>query len=403
MTAMFAALCALAVLTAQAVSSSPTALTLDDAFARAEAANLSLRAARLVRAIGAAETAVARELPNPEARVELERETPKQAYGLALPIELGGKRARRISVSEAALNTSDAQIRVTALDTRAAVRRAYFGRVVADARVTLLDEVTSIAARAQDAAQQRFDAGSAPRLEVLQAQLALSQARNDAATARADAAGARAELNVLLGLPIDAQPVLATPLGAGPTPGVAAALTRAEEGNAELALLRRRVEEARARIALARSLRVPDVTPEAVLTREAEPEFNTGWRAAVAMSIPLFATHMAGVRVEEATLAQVEAEEAAARARVAAAVTAAAAAADARQRQFARYRDEILPQAAEVERMAQDSYTLGQTGIAALLQALQATRDVRLRMLQAATDFHESSATLERAMGVPLP
>lgn len=402
---MFRAFCALALLLAQAppLPAPPATLTLSDAFARAEAANLSLRAARLRRSISAAETGVAREIPNPEARVEFERETPKQAYGLALPIELGGKRQRRILVSEAVLRTSEAEIATTVLETRVAVRRAYFGRQLADERLAVLDEIVSLAARARDAARQRFEAGSAPRLELVQAQLATSQAENDATVARADAAAARAELNILLALPADAQPSLTTPLETAPLVTAAEAVSRAEHDNAELSVLQRRIEEARARIDLAHALRAPDLTPEAAITRDAQPEFDTGWRAAVAVTVPLFTTHLAAVHVEEAALAQVEAEHAAARARITAEVSAAATSANARREQLARYRDEILPQALEVERMAQDSYSLGQTGIAALLQALQATRDARLRMLQAGTDFEESLATLERTMGAPLP
>ena len=402
---MFAALCALAFVVIQAdrPAASPATLTLEEAFARADATNLVLRAARLRRSVSEAEAGVAREVPNPEARVEFERETPKQAYGIALPIELGGKRSRRIAASQAALRTTQAEIDGAALETRVAVRRAYFGRLLADERLALLHDLVSLTTRVREAARQRFEAGSAPRLELLQAQLADLQAQNDATVARADAAGARAALNLLVGFPLDAQPSLATPLDAGPRLLLADALLRADQRNADLVVLQRRVDEARARIALAHALRAPDLTPEAAITRDAEPEFTTGWRAAVAMTIPLFATHLAGVRVEEAALAQVEAEQAAARARIVAEVTAAATAADARREQLARYREEILPQAVEVERMAQDSYTLGQTGIASLLQALQATREARLRMLQAASDFQESLATLERAMGVPLP
>ena len=68
-----------------------------------------------------------------------------------------------------------------------------------------------------------------------------------------------------------------------------------------------------------------------------------------------------------------------------------------------RYRDVILPQAQQVEQLAQDSYQLGQTGIAALLQALQASRDVRLRSLDAISQFQTALADLERAIGAPLP
>ena len=83
-------------------------------------------------------------------------------------------------------------------------------------------------------------------------------------------------------------------------------------------------------------------------------------------------------------------------------MTAAAAVADAQRQQYVRYRDEILPQALEVERMAEDSYRLGQTGIAAYLQALQSTRDVRLRAIQSAADLQNALADLERAIGAPL-
>ena len=53
--------------------------------------------------------------------------------------------------------------------------------------------------------------------------------------------------------------------------------------------------------------------------------------------------------------------------------------------------------------MAEDSYRLGQTGIAALLQALQASRDMRLRSLQTASDFQNALSELERAIGAPHP
>ena len=41
--------------------------------------------------------------------------------------------------------------------------------LVADARLTVLRELRDLAQRVRDTAQARFDAGDAPRLEVLQA------------------------------------------------------------------------------------------------------------------------------------------------------------------------------------------------------------------------------------------
>ena len=149
-------------------------------------------------------------------------------------------------------------------------------------------------------------------------------------------------------------------------------------------------------------MQTPDVTTEGAVTR-GQPEFATGWRASVSVAIPLFTRHRSAVDLEEATLAQVTAEREASAARIRGEVSAAALNADTQHQLFLRYQTQIIPQALEVERMAEDSYTLGQTGIAAFLQALQATRDVRLRALQAATDFQTALAELERAIGAPLP
>ena len=211
------------------------------------------------------------------------------------------------------------------------------------------------------------------------------------------------QLNALLGLPLDSPSVVTTTLEGAGVPPVQVAVARAEAASAELALADRRLEEQRAKVTLARAMQVPDITPEAAVTQNNEPEFSTGWRAAVGIGVPLFTRHRAGVQLEEATLTRLQSERDATRMRIQGEVASAAALAQSSLDQYQRYRDQILPQALDVERMAEDSYKLGQTGIAAFLQALQATRDVRLRALQAGADFQRTLADLERAIGVPLP
>ena len=64
-------------------------LTLQVAIDRAMAANATIAAARLRGPINLANLAVARERLNPEGSFELEKETPKEAYGVAVPFALG--------------------------------------------------------------------------------------------------------------------------------------------------------------------------------------------------------------------------------------------------------------------------------------------------------------------------
>jgi cobalt-zinc-cadmium efflux system outer membrane protein len=378
-------------------------LTLDAAFERALAVNPTIVAGRLRRAVDVAGITVAGERPNPEAHIELEKDAPKQSFGFGVPIELGGKRTRRIAVAEASLQVGEATLTQTIVDIRTQVRRAYFSRLIADARLALFDELRQFATRARDAAQARFDVGSAPRLEVLQGQLVLAQAENEATTAAATARAATIQLNALLAFPLDTTLTLATAVDTTTALAGAIALSRAQTSNSEIALLDRQIAEQTAKLALARALRTPDILPDVTLTRDSQPDFMYGWRFAASTTVPLFTTHRAGVLLEEAALTQLNSQRGAVMARITGEVMSASALADAQRTAYLRYQNEILPQALQVEQMAEDSYRLGQTGIAALLQALQASRDVRLRSLQSASDLQDALGELERVVGAPIP
>ena len=378
-------------------------LTLQAAMDRAMASNPTIAAARMRRAINVAGVAVAGERLNPEGTFEIEKEAPKQSFAFAMPLELGGKREKRIALSEATVRAGDTELAVIIAQTRNDVRRAYYDVLVADTRLAVLRELSDLSRRARDTAQARFETGDAPRLELLQAGLTLAAAENDATAAEGAVTATRSRLNAVLGQPLDMVQKLSTAIDAGGPVVASAVLELARTGSTELAVLDRRIDEQRARLALAEALRVPDVVPTATLTHDAEPEFTYGWRAAVAVTLPIFTSHKAGVAVEQATLDQLAAEREATVRRIVGEVTAAAASAEAQRLAFVRFRDLILPQAEEVEQLAQDSYQLGQTGIAALLQALQASRDLRLRALDAGSQFEAALADLERAIGAPLP
>jgi len=381
----------------------PPALSLADAVDRAMAANPAIMAARLTTAINQARLALAGERPNPEVTAEFEKETPKQGFGVAVPLELGGKRSKRIAVSQATIRAGEAEIAATIVQVRNDVRRAYFDVLVADARLSVLREMRDLSGRVRDTAQTRFESGDAPRLEVLQAALAFEASENEAAAADGALTAARTRLNALLGQPLSAIQTLSTGLDAGAPVPLDAALNLARSNSSELAVLDRRLDEQRAKLTLAQALRTPDLIPTATLTHDAQPEFTYGWRAGLAVTLPIFATHKAGVLVEQTTLDQLQAQRRAAEARITGEVTAAGATAEAQRLAYARYRNIILPQAQQVEQLAQDSYQLGQTGMSALLQALQAARDVRLRALDAMAQLQTALADLERAIGAPLP
>src|SRR6185312_8374281 len=380
----------------------PPPLSLEEAMTAALAANPALAAARLGREEALARGDVARQRPNPEIAIEESRDTPRDSAVVSLPIERGGKRQRRIAVANAQARSNEAEIARLTATTRNQVRRAYFALAAAERRAHETAEIQGLAERARDAAHARLEAGDVPRLDALQSELAAAQAASEADKAKGLVAGARADLNALLDRPPATPLMVSTELEAGRVPPPDAAIALSLSTGTELAALDRGIAEQAARAELAQAEAVPDLTAAAGVTHHAPPDFDWGWRGSLTFTLPIF-THRAQARLEEATLARLKAERDAAAVRVRSEVYAAAANAEVQRLALLRYRDEILPRAAEVEAMAEDSYRSGQTGLAVLLQSLQSVHDLRLQAVQAGTDFQNALADLERAIGAPLP
>jgi outer membrane protein, heavy metal efflux system len=300
----------------------------------------------------------------------------------------------------------EAELARAAIDLSGRVRRAFYAVLAGQRRLAETEGQLRLAERTQDVARARFESGDVPRLDVLQAELAAAQTENDLQSVTGQLRSAQVDLNALLARPLQEPIAVSGTLEEGTLLAVDAAVAKAVAANADLAVLDRGIAEQKARVALARAERIPDPTVQGTVTHDAQPEFNWGWRAALTIALPIFTSRTsrdAALLVEERTLGQLEAERRARAAEITGTVYAAAARADAQRQQVQRFQEGILPQAEEVERMAEDAYRSGQTGLPALLQALQATREIRLRALQAGADYQAALADLEGAMGASLP
>lgn len=373
--------------------------TLQSAFTMAEEHNPTLAAARLGRAADLAGIDVARERPNPEAAFEAGRDTPHEAFSIGVPLEFGGKRGRRLDLANATLARTTADIVVRSLEIRRSVRLAYFELVAAESRVQVTSDLRGFAERTRNAARDRFESGAAPRLEALQADLALAQADNEQEAARGRLDAARVELNTLIGRAPDAAADPTDTFDVGALPSDVRAAVAASP---DMAAIDREIDEAVARERLARAMRTPDPTVSGGILFDSQPEFAYGWKAGLALTLPLFTRHGAGVRVETAHVVQLRAQREARLAELTGQAAAAAARARAARRRYLRYRDEIIPQLSTIESMAEDSYRSGQSGLAAFLQALQAAREVRLLGTDAGLEYQTALADLERALGGPI-
>ena len=306
-----------------------------------------------------------------------------------------------MDLANAGITTAESEVDRFIVQLRSQVRRAYFAMLAADRRLVIAEGQRELATRIRDAAKTRFEAGDVAEIEVVQTELALTDMENDVTGARGEITAARAAFNALLGQPPDTVFALTDDPTAGDLPSPANAVEEALSGSADLTVLDRQIVEQRFRRALAKSMQLPDLTAGSSVTYDAEPEFTVGWRLSFSMTVPVFTTHRAGVVVEDRELTRLQAERVALASSIAADVVAAIARASAAREQVQRFQTESLPRVQELERMAQDGYNSGQSGLVVLLQALQQARDIRQRGVQASLDFQSALADLERAMGVP--
>src|SRR5947209_6652494 len=77
-------------------------------------------------------------------------------------------------------------------EVRAQVRKAYYSLAATQARLAIAVDLQGIARRARDVASERYEAGAVPRLEVVQADLNLEQAENEAAAVAGESDASRA-------------------------------------------------------------------------------------------------------------------------------------------------------------------------------------------------------------------
>jgi cobalt-zinc-cadmium efflux system outer membrane protein len=379
-------------------------LTYEQALDLATSRNLNVEAARRARGIRAAAVRTARQIPNPDVSVELTQDLPHQLFTIGVPVEIGSKRRRRIDLAQEELTLADIDLRTELRAVRREVRQAFYTVVAADERTRLAESIREIAGRVRDAAQARFEAGAAPRLEVLQADLGVTRADTDVELARSVRAAAQATLNAVLNLPPQ-QTIMAS---GGLSDHLAAisydqALALALQSNVDLANLDRQIAVEQRRLQLLRAERTPTPVFSVFGLFNNPPEFTSGTGLAVGMTLPLFSRNQGEIAQSIATSSQLRARREATVRTVENDVFGTIARIDAQRRQLEAYEQRLVPTATDLEALAEESYRAGRTSVLGVFEAQRSLRDLRREALQAALDLQLSLADLEEILGTPIP
>ncbi len=381
----------------------PAPLTYQAALDLALARNLDLAAALRQRAIREAEVRIARQWPNPDFSFEASRDVPHEVVSLGFPVEIGGKRGRRIELAQQQVSLADLDIRDAQRALRRNLRQAFYGLVAADERVRDAEAVLGIARRVRDAADARFTAGAAPRLEVMQADLGVARAEADVELARSSRLAVQADLNAVLNQPAVQSVAVTGDLAAAPAALTYPALLQAaRQSNTELLRVEREIAIEQRRASLLRAERVPTPVVSVGGVFNAPGEFNSGLSGGVGLTVPLFSRNQGEIAQSGATIAQLQAEREAVSRTIESSVFGGWSRLEALRKQVDTYRDKLIPTATSLESLAEESYKAGRTTVLSVLEAQRNLRDIRREYLQALVDYQTAIADLEEILGAPI-
>lgn len=395
------ALCVLALAgIAQAQSNS---FDLRAALAAAEAGNLELRAARQQRAQALAGITVARAIPNPTVSFSAARDTPHEGLTYDQPLELGGKRGKRIAVAQEEQKAIEVDITILSRLVRMRTRQAFYRSLASREQTSEAKTALDLATRLRDTVKQRFDAGDVAELEVIAAEVELARTSADYELAAAGQRTADAQLAALLNRPIgDALNPQGRLEDLPPSQALPDVTGLALKSSAEVQRTTQELQVEQRRLELARAQRIPNLDVQLGTDFNAPGDFAVGPRGQIGVTVPLFYRGQGEVAVSTARLELLRLTLAAQQINASAEVAAAYFDFQAKAQQAQRFSQTIVPQTVRLEQMAEDAYRSGKSNLLTVIDAQRKLNEVRKSYLENLLAVQSAFATLEEAVGTSL-
>lgn len=393
-----------------------TQITLAEALEQAIARNRDLAVSRRDVDVSRGRLRQARRYPfNPELVVEGEgglgvgREDDQRRgvgggkIGLSQVIEVRGQRGLRIRAAASEVSRAEWGSRETEREVVADTTRAFGDLLLAQERVGLAREASTLASGLRDTARKLVDAGDVPEIDLLRAEVEVRRGLNRVRQEEAVVQTAVRNLALLIGAPADA-PLLATgPLLLDPVPGTLEELSsRARSNRPDLKATEAAIETARAVRALIEADRfVPSVTLSASYGEALD--FDSRSRLALfglSLPLPFWNRREGDLEAARAEIAKQEAERERVLARIDKEVATAF-------RQFASARQvvedyvkQILPAQEQNVGLVEQGYRAGQLRLTEALLAQRDLIDVRTGYFEAIASYNAARVELEKAAWV---
>lgn len=395
----------------------------EDLVRRALASNGELAAVRIEIEKARARVRQAGLRPNPTLDVEQttgrftgsagERET---SIGVALPLELGGKRGRRIDLARAELEAVDAEVADRERRLTSEVRHNYAEALAALRELDTMENLNRLDLQTTRFVQARVNEGESPPLELNLLMVEVDRLRSRRALVEGRLNASLLRLQSIAGIP-PGEPIrlredLTAPSLPGPPASLDASIEIALRSRPDLRLARLNEEVAEAGLKLARSLSAPEVTAftRFTLSRSTFDDTPVGvlrdrdklLTVGLSVGLPVFNRNQGGKAEAVAAISQARTRreflETVVRAEVRSAYLRYAAA----QSAVATFEQGVIARSNANINVIRAAYELGEFRISELINEQRRLLDSEREFTEALTEQYRALADLEAALGVPV-
>ena len=385
-----------------------TRLSLNDAVNVAARENPTVRAKEFERQAVSANEITAGLRPNPTANFLAEQfggasDASQTQYTLSIgqPLELGGKRQRRVESARAATRVSGYELEDVRRQVTFQVKKSFGDSLVARETLALADENLKTLDDLERIQRFRAERGDISELELLRIQVQRFAFERDAADARQALRAAKIALRATAGPERIAEDfdVVGDLTWRDIAPTQAALYRRALANRPDLRAAEAARERARADVKLARANAWWDVTPQIEYQRIG-PDNTIGF--GVSLPIRIFDRNQGEIARSRAEVNRVDSTREAVAIQALSEVDTALTALRTEQEKLTALRDSYLPRARQVRDTVEYAYRRGAVSLLDFLDAQRTYRDTAAEYVRSLGNYWTSVYQLEAAVDGPL-
>lgn len=326
---------------------------------------------------------------------------PQATLQVSQLIELGGKRAARRKLAETDRGLAEWDFETARIDVLSRVTTAFLDVLVSQQAIALAQRTSALIEQIDQTVRSRVEAGVVSPIEQTKAGVALAMARIEEQRARFALAADRTTLATLWGADTAA---FASAEGEVMPPAATPSfetLAQHVAQNPEVARWAAEMARRDAARALETARAIPDVTVSAGYRRFTSADSNA-FVLGASIPLPLFDRNQAGIRAAAQRVAQAREAELATRLRITTSLAVVYRDLAAASDEARALATEVLPGARSAFAAIEEGYRLGRFGYLDVLDAQRTLVAAEIQHLRAQGNAQKAVIALERLIGLPL-